>query len=1050
MRRVHRTFVAYWRIPSAAMRPLAALAKQTCRILLLFFFVVSLLFAGGPTTVVTNGVIAKWDTTAPVPFIIDLGPLGIITNEEGTEMVRTAFQTWEDLSTASITFSDQGFLAMDITDSEEGLAFLEEGHPDNPIIFDNDGKLTAALLGAGTQGTVAGFTSLPTVDFDSNQYVSGFLVVNGALATLSPLETTRQLITHEIGHLIGLDHTQAGHELAQDPILSNNQFVPVMYPILLNEGPQAPTRDDIAWLSWLYPEPGFADSTGTITGKVLRRTGGPFQGANVVAVQVDSGLSESLQEVVSVVSDFLVIQDGSFELPGLTPGDYFVFIEPLGTQFTGGKGIGPFDARFVNFVKDYYNGASESGSESDDPQEKMVIQVAAGQTVQEIDLVSNETINDLDALGDDDEMTYEFPAGFLFPFFGKGYTEVVVNSDGNLTFGGGDSQPGAARSEQRFLSGLPRIAPLFTDLDPGRRNDGKDVKATASATEVTFSWENVPEFTEDEPRPGNHFSVTLFLNGDIRFRYETIDVTPDLDDLQAIVGITPGDSAPGNPVDLSSEPLPIVAASSAIYEVFTAESAFDLTGREILFNADGNLAPTTDLLFPFYQADAQNFAGYALTNFSSEEAQLQVQGRDLSGTLLPFPDNPSSEKIASQKQTAKLGNEFFNASLSSTQEGWIRILSDRPEIASFFQFGNGLAGPLTKMDGSVSFATQSNVLYFTRLYQGPASFRGIQDAQTVLSIANPNNVSVTLTFKGFSPMGTQIGLDVERTLPAQGMLFESPSSILSLQSPVSDGFVRVDVSGPGAVGFELIQLTDTLLGLNASFGNEATQSYSAQLANGTTGGSSIFTSLKVVNTANVFRAITLTAYRADGSTIGVFPPFVLNPNQTFQRDVNVIFGLGPNTGAPITGSIRIEADGPGVIGDVIFGDPVIADFAAAMPLQTVLFRKAIFSQVANGPVDPPDRSLRAFTGIALFNPNQQTAMVTVKVFDRDGNLVGSTEITLGPTARLSDLVENLIPDSLGLVRGYIVVESTLPLVAQQLFGNITLKFLSAVPPFVVN
>ncbi len=186
------------------------------------------------------------------------------------------------------------------------------------------------------------------------------------------------------------------------------------------------------------------------------------------------------------------------------------------------------------------------------------------------------------------------------------------------------------------------------------------------------------------------------------------------------------------------------------------------------------------------------------------------------------------------------------------------------------------------------------------------------------------------------------------------------------------------------MGFELIRLPDTVLGLNASYGNSTGTSYSAQLANGT------------------------------------------------------------------AGSILIEAGKPGVIGDVIFGDPIKADFAAALPLQTVLFTKAVFSQVANGSVDPSNPSMNMFTGIALFNPNTQSASVTVSVFDREGKLVGTAQIELGPNQRLSDTVENLIPDSSGLLRGYIIIDSTQPLVAQQLFGNNTLEFLSAVPPTVVE
>lgn len=1007
-----------------------------------------LLFAGGPKDVTNQGEVFQWNAGVPVNFAIDQGPLGSLTNEQGATIVRSAVKKWEEVASSTIDFADQSPLPMDVTGANYKSFLGDQVHPENPMVFDSDATIIEDRLGKGSAESVLGFHQVRFVDSSTTRYVSGWIVLNGALAEDRTFE---QVVIHELGHLIGLDHTQAGHAAGKDRFDGNNLFVPIMYPFVLGGGPQKPLRDDIAWISWLYPESNFRSTTGTIKGKVFRRTGGNFPGAHVVAVQVDANLAESNEEVVSAVSDFLMRNDGSYELPGLSPGNYVVFIEPLDPRFTKGSGVGPFDTRFTNFVKDYYNGSQETGTDSDDPTEKVVISVSAGQTVEGITLLANEKINDLDALTDDDEMLYEFPSGFTFPFFGKTYTEIVVNSDGNLTFGGGDSRPGAARSEERFLTGAPRIAPLFTDLDPGSRSDGKDVKATASATEITFTWENVPEFTEGSERPGNQFSVTLFSNGDIRFKYEKVEVTPDPDNLQAIAGITPGGSAPGASVDLSAQPAPISIGNAPIYEVF-AGTTFDLTGKEILFKAGSSSVQTTHFYFPFYQGNAQNFTGYAITNFSSGEAQLRIEGLGSDGKPLPFSGNPHSEKIASQKQTARLGSEFFNVNLSTVQSGWIRIASDRSELASFFQFGNGLAGPLTKMDGSVALKEQSRVLYFTRLHSGAAAFRGLRDAQTLLSIANPNSEPVTLTFRAFKPTGEQIGNPVQKALAPLGMLFQSVASLFNVATPLTDGFVKVDVEGPGAVGFELVELSDTLLGLNAATGNSGNTSYSAQLANGTAGGVSVFTNIKLVNTASVPRAVTLTAYREDGSIIGVVPPsaLVLNPNRTFQKDVNEIFSLGPSTGLAVAGSMVAEADGPGVIGDVVFGDPLTLDFAAAIPLQTTLFTKAIFSQVANGSLDPANPSMNAFTGIALFNPNAESASVTVRVLDRDGNLVGARQLSLGKTQRVSDTVQNLVPASAGLLRGYIVMESTRPLVAQQLFGNVTLKFLSAVPPTVVQ
>lgn len=293
MKRRLCAFLVEWEIGSSRESSPPRWGNQACRIGLILFFVPSVLFAGGPTTVLPGAMVARWDETAPVPFIIDQGLLGIITNEQGVQMVQEAFQAWQDVSTASVFFSNQGLLPMDV-DLSNYEAFLMQNHEENPIIFDTDGRITDALLGVGTRQTVAGFTSIPTVNLATQRYVVGFIALNGVIATLSLPQTTRQLIIHEIGHLIGLDHTQAGHSLAQDTLGFNDQFVPLMYPFLLSQGPPAPIRDDIAWLSWLYPEPGFASDTGTITGRVRRRTGGPLPAANVVAVGVDGEMNESL------------------------------------------------------------------------------------------------------------------------------------------------------------------------------------------------------------------------------------------------------------------------------------------------------------------------------------------------------------------------------------------------------------------------------------------------------------------------------------------------------------------------------------------------------------------------------------------------------------------------------------------------------------------------------------------------------------------------------------------------------------------------------------
>ena len=73
---------------------------------------------------------------------------------------------------------------------------------------------------------------------------------------------------------------------------------------------------------------------------MLRRCLGPTLNANVVAARAETrqGNAVHSREVfVTSVSDFLLQEDGSFEIPGLPPGDYYVYIEPVDNRFTGGS-----------------------------------------------------------------------------------------------------------------------------------------------------------------------------------------------------------------------------------------------------------------------------------------------------------------------------------------------------------------------------------------------------------------------------------------------------------------------------------------------------------------------------------------------------------------------------------------------------------------------------------------------------------------------------------------------------------------------------------------
>ena len=398
-----------------------------------------------------------------------------------------------------------------------------------------------------------------------------------------------------------------------------------------------------------------------------------------------------------------------------------------------------------------------------------------------------------------------------------------------------------------------------------------------------------------------------------------------------------------------------------------------------------------------------------------------------------------------------LGSEIFGLAAGDAQAGWVRLLTDNPSIGSFFQFGNL---DLTQLDGSNASGTQGRKFYFCRVFEGVTAFRG-QAASTSLSIANPNDSAINLSLRlrgpqqnapasaGLSAPTVELAPEAVRTIAGHGFLFESISDLFG-DIEVSDGYVEAEVTeGVGAVGFELVQLLaqSTIIGLNASFGNPARNSFSAQLAETP----SIFTNLRLVNVSDGTRQVTLTAVADGGSNLAAPVNMELAAGETLQADMGVVFGLNTDpAGVQIqspsmtVGSLRVEADGPGLIGDVIFGDPTNFLFAASMPLQTDPFLEAVFSQVANG--------AGLFTGIALYNPNPADAEVTIQVFSAEGALTGEETLTLEAGTRISRLVPQFVPSSAGQLRGYIVIKSTLAIIAQQLFGEERLNMLSAVPP----
>jgi len=162
-------------------------------------------------------------------------------------------------------------------------------------------------------------------------------------------------------------------------------------------------------------------------------------------------------------------------------------------------------------------------------------------------------------LGGDDARAVDLP--FAFPFHGRRYSHAFIHADGFLTFGAPDAQA-SERSMSRFLTGPPRVAVFFTDLDPSR---GGSVTASVTASRAVFRWDRVPGGGQINR---NSFQVALSAGGDVDFVYGEMQTR------EALVGLSPGGAESLTAADFAaSQPR---SSADALVERFSETEKLDL------------------------------------------------------------------------------------------------------------------------------------------------------------------------------------------------------------------------------------------------------------------------------------------------------------------------------------------------------------------------------------------------------------------------------------------------------------------------------------------
>lgn len=444
---------------------------------------------------------------------------------------------------------------------------------------------------------------------------------------------------------------------------------------------------------------------------------------------------------------------------------------------------------------------------------------------------------------------------------------------------------------------------------------------------------------------------------------------------------------------------------------------------------------SSTLNFPRISYDSKTFTGMAFVNPNSTQAVISLSAFGTDGTLIHRAGftNPVTLTVPAGQQIARvLTDPHMFGSLPADQIAWVQATSNQDGITGFFLYLNN---SITALDGADLPELGRKIV-----------FHEIQDddeGSTEVNIINPTTTSALLTLTLFRPGLDPVSPDSQPTLAGHAVLRLSPRDFFNVESVPAGSYLEV-TSSTNIGGFEFIRVPgQDLLGMNAAPATDVQQIlYFPQMAVR----GPWTTTLGIVNYSNESVIATISAFTPDGVLYsgsqlqGDNPKSVgLGPNGALYRDVEQLFGFtGDET---ILGWLKVEATSTSLNGFISYGlekSGATGGSLAAVTSQATALTQGLFSHVAT--------ASGYFTGVALLNPGQIANPYRVAAFKIDGSLVGTFDGVLRPGQRISQVINEFVPDSLGQTGGFILVRSTQPIYMTSLFGTSNGKVLANIPP----
>lgn len=297
-----------------------------------------------------DGTDHLWDLSSlpngAIPFALNttqpsgaapVAPAGTTANGISSAVL-AAFQEWQSVPTSLVKFAYQGQTsATNGFDGKNVVTLAPQGISFPPGAARSATVVTAAME-PGPVELPGGSTIMASF---AGQILDADIVINptgeysvSPLLPQEPVQDLQGIVAHEVGHLLGLDHT--GIQGA------------AMYGFFTEGGAyfnRALSQDERIGAASLYPSGRFLAGTGAIGGMVVRQDGTSVFGAHIDAIDTatNSIVTSAISGLIATRPDGMPQQfastSGAFLLTGLPPGSYRLSVEPLdgpGSPFLGG------------------------------------------------------------------------------------------------------------------------------------------------------------------------------------------------------------------------------------------------------------------------------------------------------------------------------------------------------------------------------------------------------------------------------------------------------------------------------------------------------------------------------------------------------------------------------------------------------------------------------------------------------------------------------------------------------------------------------------------